>query len=130
MHGKANTFLLFVYGTLKHGGCRHGPLIGQRFRGPARTRPRYALYDLDDYPGLALADEGQVVHGEVYEVEESLLSWLNAVEGAPDWFERKPVEVEGFYEVVWAYFYKGDPTDRLRIDSGEWVNPLPGEGEP
>src|SRR2546421_721985 len=57
MHGNASTFLLFVYGTLKRGGCRHGPLAGQRYRGETHTRPRYALYDLGDYPGLTATSE-------------------------------------------------------------------------
>jgi gamma-glutamylaminecyclotransferase len=123
MRDKASTLLLFVYGTLKRGGCRHGPLAGQHFRGEAHTRPGYALYDLGDYPGMTRAlPAGQVVHGEMYEVEETLLSWLDTVEGAPDWFKREPVEVEGFSEVVWAYLYQGDPADRPRIASGRWEN--------
>ena len=63
------TFTLFVYGTLKRGGCRHAPLACQRFLGEARTAPLYRLYDLGSYPGLVPADEGgDVVHGELYEV--------------------------------------------------------------
>ena len=77
------TFLLFVYGTLKRGGCRHGPLADQRYRGEACTVPLYSLHDLGDYPGLTRSEAGQEVQGEVYEVPESLLPWLDAVEGAP-----------------------------------------------
>jgi gamma-glutamylcyclotransferase (GGCT)/AIG2-like uncharacterized protein YtfP len=123
MPGKAPRFLLFVYGTLKRGGCRHGPLAGQRFRGETRTRPGYALYDLGSYPGLTpIGDAGQAVHGEIYEVEEILLSWLDTVEGSPDWFKRELIDVEGFSEPVWAYFYQGDPTGKSRIISGRWDN--------
>jgi gamma-glutamylcyclotransferase (GGCT)/AIG2-like uncharacterized protein YtfP len=126
MHGKASTFLLFVYGTLKRGGCRHGPLAGQRYRGETYTRPKYALYDLGNYPGLTIENEaGQRVHGEVYEVEETLSTWLDTVEGAPDWFKRDRIEVEGFSEPVWAYFYQGDQAGALRIDSGRWDNDRP-----
>ena len=84
MPNAAHTFLLFVYGTLKRGGCRHGPLARERFRGETRTRPRYALCDLGGYPGLTIDETtGQAVHGEVYEVGESLVPWLDTVEGAP-----------------------------------------------
>jgi gamma-glutamylcyclotransferase (GGCT)/AIG2-like uncharacterized protein YtfP len=116
-----DTFLLFVYGTLKRGGCRHGPLSGQRFLGEARTRPRYALYDLGDYPGLKESEEGgQVVRGELYEVESTLLDWLDREEGAPDLFELAPVELEGISGPVWTYYYQGDPGARPCIESGVW----------
>jgi gamma-glutamylcyclotransferase (GGCT)/AIG2-like uncharacterized protein YtfP len=131
MPSKPSTFLLFVYGTLKRGGCRHGPLACQRFRGETRTRPRYALYDLGAYPGLtASGDAGQSVHGEVYVVEDSLLSWLDTVEGAPGWFKRTLIDVEGYSVPVWAYFYQGDPAGKPRIDSGRWDNDRPLEDEP
>jgi gamma-glutamylcyclotransferase (GGCT)/AIG2-like uncharacterized protein YtfP len=130
MGGSSRTFLLFVYGTLKRGGCRHGPLAGQRFLGETRSRPMYALYDLGNYPGLTMdADAGQAVHGEVYEVEETLLSWLDIVEGSPDWFKREPIEVAGFSEPVWAYFYQGDPASVPRIASGRWDNDRPVESD-
>jgi gamma-glutamylcyclotransferase (GGCT)/AIG2-like uncharacterized protein YtfP len=130
MHGKVPTFLLFVYGTLKCGGCRHGPLASQRFRGEAHTQLGYALYDLGDYPGLRVDREsGQIVHGEVYEVEETLSAWLDTVEGAPSWFQREPIELVGFTETVWAYFYQGDPSGCRRIASGRWDN-RPAEGAP
>jgi gamma-glutamylaminecyclotransferase len=122
MSRSGSTFLLFVYGTLKRGGCRHRPLAGQRYRGEACTQPLYALHDLADYPGLKKSDTGQEVQGEVYEVEESLLPWLDTVEGAPDWFNRQPIEIRGYSEVVWAYFYQGDASDRPVIPSGRWDN--------
>jgi gamma-glutamylcyclotransferase (GGCT)/AIG2-like uncharacterized protein YtfP len=128
MRGQVPTFLLFVYGTLKRGGCRHGPLAGQRFRGETCTRPGYILYDLGEYPGLtAGADSVVAVQGEVYEVEEALLPWLDTVEGAPGWFKREPIAVEGFTEPVWAYFYQGDPTGAIRLASGRWDNRSAGE---
>jgi gamma-glutamylcyclotransferase (GGCT)/AIG2-like uncharacterized protein YtfP len=128
MHGNVHTFLLFVYGTLKRGGCRHGPLASQHFRGETHTRSGYALHDLGDYPGLVVDPAStQAVQGEVYEVEESLLPWLDTVEGSPGWFRRDPIEVEGFTETVWAYFYQGDAAGARRIASGCWDNPPCGE---
>lgn len=118
-----NVFLLFVYGTLKRGGCRHGPLARQTYRGAARTRPRYALYHLGAYPGLKPCPEGgQVVHGELYEVERSLLSWLDRVEGAPDWFALAPIELDGIEGQTWAYYYQGDASGRPLVESGVWDN--------
>jgi gamma-glutamylcyclotransferase (GGCT)/AIG2-like uncharacterized protein YtfP len=130
MQRKASTFLLFTYGTLKQGGCRHGPLASQRFQGVARTSKDYALYDLGDYPGLTASDEGHGVLGEVYEVEESLLPWLEAVEGAPELFKREPIEIQGYSEVVWAYFYQGNLAGLHRIEAGEWDIHRAAEGAP
>jgi gamma-glutamylcyclotransferase (GGCT)/AIG2-like uncharacterized protein YtfP len=102
------TFLLFVYGTLKHGGCRHGMLVGQRFLGEARTVPRYALLDLGEYPGLVAKEgTGQVVHGELYEVEDSLLPALDREEGAPHLFCLGTVEIDGWTGPIQTYFYQG-----------------------
>lgn len=123
LHGASGTFRLFVYGTLKRGGCRHTPIASQRFLGEAQTTPRYALYDLGNYPGLVMrADTGMVVHGELYEVNCSLVDWLDAMEGSPDWFKLEPIELAQQQGVVWAYFYQGDTGDRQPIASGVWHN--------
>jgi gamma-glutamylaminecyclotransferase len=118
-----STFLLFVYGTLKRGGCRHGPLATQRYLGEVATAARYALYDLGDYPGLvACADGGQVVHGELFDVDCALVGWLDDVEGSPDWFRLGRVEMASGAGEVLAYFYQGEPGDRTRVASGRWEN--------
>jgi gamma-glutamylcyclotransferase (GGCT)/AIG2-like uncharacterized protein YtfP len=117
------TFLLFVYGTLKQGGVRHGPLSGQSFRGLVRTRPLYALYDLGAYPGLVAVDQdGQMVQGELYEVERTLLPYLEAVEDAPSLFRLGPIEIEGLSAGAFAYFYQRSLAGRERLVSGRWDN--------
>ena len=120
---EGDTFLLFVYGTLKRGGCRHGPLVSQTYRGEARTRPLYALFDLGDHPGL-VRDEGaaQVVHGELYVVERRLLAWLDEEEGAPEQYVLAPVELEGVAGPAWSYHYLQEVRGRPLVGAGVWVN--------
>src|SRR5262245_40588305 len=119
-----NSFQLFVYGTLKRGGCRHGTLASQRFLGVARTTATYVLHDFGDYPGLVASREGgTAVHGELYEVERSMVGLLDEMEGSPDWFKLEPVALDGIDGAAWAYFYQGAPGDRPRIASGTWGNP-------
>jgi gamma-glutamylaminecyclotransferase len=125
MSQPGKTFLLFVYGTPKRGGCRHGALAGQRFRSEARTEPLYDLHNLGDYPGLTNSPLGREVLGEVYEVDEALLPWLDTVEGAPDWFKLEPISLRGYPDAVWAYFYQGDPSGHPLIVSGRWNNESP-----
>lgn len=114
------TFLLFVYGTLKRGGCRHGPLARQRFLGECHSAPLYHLYDLGSYPGLVQAEQGSVVHGELYEVDHALVARLDAVEGAPSWFDLGLVEIVGRVGPVWAYYTMKSPTGRPLVTSGRW----------
>jgi len=128
LHGTQGTFLLFVYGTLKRGGIRHGALARQRPLGEAHTRALYALHDLGEYPGLVECHgAGQAAHGELYEVDRGMIDWLDRVEGAPDWFALGRVELAGRTEEAWAYFYRGDASGWPRVESGRWEN-APGKG--
>jgi len=104
-----DTFLLFVYGTLMRDGVNHSLLAGQRFLGSARTRPRYALFNLIDYRGLVECEhDGTVVHGELYEVSRTLLPRLDELEEAPTLFRLVPIEIEETAEPVYAYLYQQD----------------------
>lgn len=127
VHPPAGTFRLFVYGTLKRGGCRHAALASQRYLGECHTAPRYLLYDLGSYPGLTPGrdGDGQVVHGELFEVAAALREWLDLVEGSPDWFRLDSVEIQGQPSPVWAYYYQMDPGTAPRIASGRWDNAAP-----
>jgi gamma-glutamylcyclotransferase (GGCT)/AIG2-like uncharacterized protein YtfP len=114
---------LFVYGTLLSDGCRAGLLAGQRFRGTARTRPRYALLDFGAHPGLVeVTDGGRTVEGEVYEVAMELVPVLDRVEGAPDLFRLGPVEVEGYAGPMYAYFYQPDRRGIPLFPGARWDN--------
>ena len=115
-----NTFTLFVYGTLKRGGVRHGPLESQRFVGEAKTRALYALHDLGSYPGMVISEVGQVIEGEVYAVDSSLIPLLDQMEGAPSLFALAGVELET--GPAWAYLYRRDVEGRPLVAAGRWEN--------
>jgi gamma-glutamylaminecyclotransferase len=117
---------LFVYGTLMRGGRFHPVLDGQRFLGPARTLPRYALLNLGAYPGLVhRPDDGRAVAGEVYEVAAALLPRLDAIEGAPELFRLGSVSLEGFEGLVYAYFYQRSPVGVPLYAGERWENRRP-----
>jgi len=123
------TFRLFVYGTLKRDGSRGPVLAGQRHLGPARTLPCYALYDLGAYPGLVRDDRaGEVVTGELVEVDDALRPRLDAIEGSPTLFRLEEVHLEGIADPVWAYFYRRPVHGRPRCPDGVWRN-VPGRDE-
>lgn len=85
---------VFVYGTLKQGGCRHHFIAQEAFLGMATTEPIYRLYDLGDYPGLVHREHGSNVKGELYEVSDECLEQLDVVEGvAGGLYSRQPIEL-------------------------------------
>lgn len=98
--------VLFLYGTLKRGGAAHRMLAGQRFLREAETEPRYRVYDLGRYPGLA-ADPatGLAVTGGLWEVDAACLAKLDAYEGVPDLFIRGAISIVRCERAVEAYFY-------------------------
>lgn len=103
------------------GDCRHSSLKNQRFLGTAKTTPRYKLYHLGSYPGLADSEaDGREIHGEVFAVSAACLQELDLIEGVDEGlYERKQIQlVEPFAAgVVEAYFYLGDIS--RAIDIGE-----------
>lgn len=101
--------ILFVYGTLKRGHRNHRLLADQEFVAEATTVPKYRVYDLGPYPGLARdGASGLAVSGEVFAVTECALAELDDFEGVPTLFVRERVEIDGYGE-VWAYFTNAVP---------------------
>jgi gamma-glutamylaminecyclotransferase len=114
---------LFVYGTLMRGGVRHRVLADQRFLGEACTHPQYALFDLCVYPGLVRSpEEGRAIHGELYEIDASLIVRLDRIEGAPSLFRLEPVLIDDYPGEVFAYFYQGSIEGFSQCEDNRWKN--------
>ena len=115
--------LVFVYGTLRRGGIRSMPDLfpGARFVGRATVGG--SLYDLGEHPGLVLGESGPAVVGEVYEVDDEVLSELDEIE-APSFYRRREavVSLEDLSTGCWVYV--PDPEfypRRTLIASGDWI---------
>lgn len=116
--------LLFVYGTLKRGGCNHHQLAGQRFIGPARTRPGFTLYDLGGYPGLvAAATDQEGVVGEVWSVDTTSLQALDAFEGVHEGvYRREPMPLRPpFSEQAIDAYVAMQPVEGRLLVGAEWT---------
>ncbi|TQF09174.1 gamma-glutamylcyclotransferase [Myxococcus llanfairpwllgwyngyllgogerychwyrndrobwllllantysiliogogogochensis] len=110
---------VFVYGTLLSGEPNHHLLRGARLVGPARTQPRFSLYDYGPFP--ALASRGKhAVEGEVYEVDALMLAALDRLEGHPRFYERTSIALDGAGRVEAYLFPKGRLAGRPIIESGCW----------
>jgi gamma-glutamylcyclotransferase (GGCT)/AIG2-like uncharacterized protein YtfP len=98
---------IFVYGTLKTGGCHSHVLKNQRFLGEAGTAAKYRMYDTGSYPALVEDEDGGQVEGEVWEVDGDCLRALDAIEGVPTLYERKPVALANAgMDGVETYLYR------------------------
>lgn len=73
--------MLFVYGTLKSNCCRNSILSGAKFIADTVTFPSYRLYNVGSFPALVYDDNGIAIIGELWEVDESLLKYLDIIEG-------------------------------------------------
>jgi gamma-glutamylaminecyclotransferase len=89
------TFTLFVYGTLKRGFDNHHILANSNFVSTAQTLHGYPLICANKaFPYLIDAEgEGFCVDGEVYEVTHQTMLRLDELEGYPDHYTRREIEV-------------------------------------
>lgn len=92
---------VFVYGTLKTGQPNHQVLLDgahghAAFRGRACTLEPYPLVIAGEHniPRLLnLPGRGHRVAGEVYQVDERMLRFLDEFEGCPDMYQRTRLHV-------------------------------------
>lgn len=119
--------LVFVYGTLKRGDCRHRFLAGGKFLGLATTSAGYRLFHLGEYPAMVADPAGGQIEGEVFEVSDAILRLLDEVEGVADaLYVRKTVPLlDRFADaVVEAYLYEGDVRGKREL-LRRWDVPRP-----
>src|SRR5262245_60251394 len=100
--------VVFVYGTLKRGDCRHRFLAGSKFLGLATTEPGYRLFNMGEYPAMVEDPRGGQIEGELFEVSLSTLRTLDEVEGVADvLYSRRPIRLVTPVEGAEAYVYLG-----------------------
>lgn len=97
---------VFVYGTLRKGLAWSHLLYTSRFLGEAKTKNKYALYS-DRIPYVIEYKEVSQIVGEVYEVDNETLQKLDQLEGHPNWYRRKEIEIilNNSLILAWIYFY-------------------------
>jgi gamma-glutamylaminecyclotransferase len=101
------THTVFVYGTLKSGFSNHHYLNGSDYLGAGKTVEKHAMYE-SGIPYVIADDPVSYIFGEVYSVDGLTLERLDNLEGHPDWYERKKVEVlldNDATILSWLYFY-------------------------
>ncbi len=101
---------IFVYGTLKKGFANHdGYLASSIFVGNAITMKKYPMIlQSPAYPHLVnIKGEGYHIKGEVYSVDDVVLSSLDELEGYPEHYYRECIDVrltDGVVKKTMVYF--------------------------
>lgn len=97
-----------VYGTLKRGHGNHRAYLeDSKFVGRGKTKDKYPLI-VDGLPYLVeKKGVGHNVEVEVFRVDDDTLRRLDALEGHPQWYRRKQVDIKlttGAVVSAWIYF--------------------------
>ncbi len=120
---------LFVYGTLRtpaggpEGDTHYHHRIADEIISSRLARlANAALYDFGPYPGIGVADTA--VRGEVFEISDDALLAADAVEGHPDFYERRLATViydDDTIDEAWVYWAPpGLLSEATVIESGDW----------
>ena len=113
--------LVFVYGTLKFGFSNSGFLLNSQIIGRGETKQNYALYQAE-LPYL-LNDKEHKVKGEVYNVNEETLFYLDMLEGHPYLYTRKKIKIlteKGKTLNCWTYFFNQPKRNHWQLTDGEY----------
>ncbi|WP_193112100.1 gamma-glutamylcyclotransferase family protein [Sulfurimonas paralvinellae] len=86
---------LFVYGTLKQGFHNHHLLADAEFICNAASKQNYPMVNTEEYFPYLIDNEGHGynVKGEVYRIDEAILEMLDILEGYPQHYTRREIEV-------------------------------------
>jgi len=128
-----NTFLLFVYGTLKSNKFANNILEDSIHLADATTTKDYSIYCLGDYPGMILENSANGVRGEIYLVSKNLKKKLDMYEGVGfGLYSFKPIKIEKIYfkkmdtclidefkkhKIIYSYIFNGSKDNAIKVDN-------------
>ncbi|AOJ09557.1 gamma-glutamylcyclotransferase family protein [Burkholderia mayonis] len=124
---------VFCYGTLRAGeindigraAAKHG-IAAPMLLGAVAVSGR--LYDFGNYPGMVAESGRDLVWGDIYAIDEALVSVLDEIEevypGVEGLFVQQQASVElggRRYECLYYPVAAHSVADKPRIESGDWV---------
>ena len=115
------SLLVAVYGTLKTGEANYSRFLEgrkPRFRGYVEIP--YGMYANRAYPMLVPTRENSLVYVEVFDVDESKMGELDALEAPYDYW-RESVHLREWGRDASIYVHAAPPTEGFtRVSSGNW----------
>lgn len=112
-----------VYGSLKK-GFHNSSLLEDCTCLSNEVTFQGDMFSLGAFP-FCTKGGNNTIYGEMYEVDDSVMSNLDKLEGHPEFYRREVVETsEG---PAWVYFIYSSEYDGVPVPSGRWANPYVGE---
>ena len=115
-----------VYGTLKSGHGNHDRFLKDAYcLGSGWTCDQYPLI-ADGLPYLLdRKGDGCNVKVEVYRVDDSLLARLDGLEGHPNWYRRREIQIQldkGGTVNAWTYLIPASSCSEFVNDNGDYLS--------
>ena len=121
----SNDNYVMVYGSLKQGFHNHDVIAfdfdnhtrnkGYDYHGKVKTLDKFTMFDMGSFPAIMFDEDGYVVSGELYGVDNATLDLLDTLEGYPSLYNRKKVKLDVGVE-AWIYFMEEEPEYAERYD--------------
>lgn len=106
MSSKVKQFVL-VYGTLKRTLHNSYLLKNSKFIGYDSVTGALRMFDMRGLPGVTrnatVIKDTVSVHGELYAVDDDILTSLDLLEGHPDWYRRERLKTDIHDKSAWVY---------------------------
>ncbi len=99
---------IFVYGTLMTGYNNNHLLSTGKLIAKAKTSEKYVMYTMghgEDYNGgkgvpfVNNSDHISQIYGELWEIDNSVISSIDELEGAPNWYSRQTIDIDDLSDV-------------------------------
>jgi len=123
---------IFVYGTLRRSvNLEKHALMSPYCHFVSTGFCRGYLYEIDNYPGLVLDEEGMIIKGEIYQITDKskLFNVLDEYEGCteddeqPHEYRRELIHIEseeGNEYACWVYIFQWDISLYPKLKVGDY----------
>jgi len=111
-------YKVFVYGTLKSGFCNNWIL--KDYMGTYAVAKNIDIHTGPNFP-FAVRGTGTAI-GEMYKIDKGTLKVIDKLEGHPQWYNRKLIEIKlANGQIVKAWIYLNEEAYAYpKIQNGNW----------
>lgn len=122
-----NTNTIFVYGTLRKGFGNYKYFLEGKSKFIEEDTINGKMHSWGSFPAVFPGDD--TIHGEIYEVDDEVLSSLDRLEGHPNFYCRTPIKTSSGKDVE-VYLCQRTATydDFPYIPGGDWKHYVKNKG--
>lgn len=111
---------IFVYGTLMQGFPNNRLLEYSKFISETTITYNGKMISCGGFPAIIDGEKENVIHGEVFEIDENTLSNLDHLEGHPNWYRRVKVKTSDGQDVEFYAQRENEYSVHYNVLSGSW----------